>query len=565
MGLFETLPTELLNIIFDELDDGDLAKLCRLNKHFAPAAQQRVYQNYPKTRRDIGALRSFIITLARKPALATLVTYVDLCQPESTKRDAPASGYLRPHDAAAWKDVVELESALRTSQRVNISDREILQPHEFSISAYLKSSHKNDQVLPIVYANWLTKLLPNVEKLRLDSDWCPTKHRDRGSNLGTRIVDWEAVRRAPNAPLSHLRSVEIVGRDSMVEVEFGMSDTGYTMEDGEFGVDYGIAINDYHEFFGSEAEGVYGSITRDRLNLTDVLQIPSLRELTLTDDVEIDTMPHLGRHTIGLTSLILQHFCIDDGAAITQVIQACRSLKNFECHGQTDNQDRTQALPFAYSVLDALRQHETSLRTLRIHLDENTDRYELPKLYDGSPRLDGWGHCRSPRVLRAFAQLRELQLDYDMLLYKGTEDYFEGYADRDTINRISDIVPPSLEKLDIRDFLNDRDVWPLDVHYPIEFDDSEEEEMNEPYPSRLIVKLAVDVPTKCPNLRKVDLHMWWREEKHRPPIEEYEQCFADMQCDFSIHHGYKGPSKAEIKRKATEEWVRQGRKGPLPS
>lgn len=551
MSLFQSLPTELLDIICKQLDHGDLARLSLVAKHFVAPAQDRLYRSFPGSRRNARSFCSFLLTLAQRPDLASLVTTMDLCSIADFSQNAETDGYLRPYLDLDVENVPELNDAeIEYAPRhldvdmelfAQLNDAKIdarLCPyadfeHEclprlipaleevrrdrgaldtFSDgSSYTQSFYEyvrsikstNRRIIPFIFANWLLKLAQNVESVRLDPDWCPPRDDEGGHLKWLHSVDMIGIQKSPGQALRRLRTVEVVGRPKITRQGFSMSQHRYVQWKP-------MTLNRFNSSM-DEAREARGLITREPLHMDDVLELSALKELQLGNELGNLTWRYPKR--IEVSSLILTNYLIDNGHGIRQLIQACIRLEIFECHGVTKSNEGPTAAVLASGVINALSQHKMSLCRLHISLGDSANPFMIIDANDGT---EDWGTYRSTRILKQFSGLKDIRLDLGMINFTGARQ-MSGW---DNIKRISEVLPQGVEKLVLGGIPGENDPAAIRDEGFV--------------PSRMVVELAKDLPTTCPNLCSIDIRMAMVHGDN-PPFEDWIRRFAEVDCELRVH------------------------------
>ena len=567
-SLFEALPVELLEFIFQHLANGELASLCRTCKSFFPTAQQYLYRSFPGPRRGPDQLRAFVLTLVKRPDLAALVTDLDLTltdnaadrerwaewqKAETQRREDPRitlpppheyiPGYLRPETVSWYEDGDVIIPAMKQmgfnfndefwklsrNEDVIIPAMERRGPHfadgfwklsrnehgrwtlenrDLSAQCHDMPEQENHRIPIYYHANLLLALTPNIKSLRVDTDW--TQAWD-GPRLQRKtidaVIDWQRFS-AMGVFLPDLHHFEVVGRSQMIAKTFSVS-RRRTGRGRDQNVERWIDPTDSHDVLLWDDGGHEKQRELMELGYGD-----------LDFDVKVD----------------------GDHMNLAKIVQMA-SLRSLHCTS-------VQLLEgFPHSGLE----HITSLRLT----DCATDRLRaISKLVQSYVNLEDFefrarGLRTSPggnnmfalRLYKALQEtsqppLRRLVITFDPSLGEYDAPYFQtNYRDilsptwprslshleeleldfdmmmdaalleeeEDRRLRLSHSLPPSIRKLTIRRFPRDGEEDARIVY---------EETLRDPevLPVEMLEQLVEDVPWSCPKLREIDIYIEQEDE-----------------------------------------------------
>ena len=570
LASFESLPNELLEIIFQDLTHADLLSLCKTSRSFIFIAQPLLYRSFPATRRSASHLRSFVLQLARRPDLAACVTKLDLVpDQESDIREAeaevarsraghidfdagwrrrrgndeppkPIPGYLR--DETWYEDGWQIIPKLRQFG-FDIDAHTGDEGHIASI-VWPKPQSKGRLVTIHYHANLLLAITPNLKHLRIDTDWTPAAGADREhypNTIAHPIIDWDKLRESSLKMLEHL---EVVGRPSMTTRRFWGSDVRMSADDVldiwiEENEPYEFRdVHDYHESMMTEPYNDYQTRTDgDPVNANNIMWIPSLRKLWFTGVQFVRPgSVVLANQLLPITSL---HFVdcamdLEHNDPMRILIEGCAQLRNLEFRAKTNRSHRDD-YRYVYMLYNAVKKlwrpcplHRLIVTIDACLADDDAPYWSFNQWHESVGKL----HANHPRETR---ELTELELDYDMMM----DDEFLA-KDETWHTRLSECLPRSLEHLTICDYprdgeddaREDGDGWPDDRR-----------DLEPLCAPDMLEDLAGDIALTCPKLKTLDVYVshqcvgpvQWAWSEDVETVEDLERLFEAAGCKLTIH------------------------------
>ena len=499
MVSLDSLPTELIALIFDHATKGSLARLCRTTKRFHLLAEERLYSSFPGDSQCSTKLREFVLALLDRPKSTALVTSLDFVQDQEDQNSRPHSqpiGYLRhsehfheggensPFDLAIEFSGL-LDQSITDGDPRFFTGETLFRPG----FAQLYRSQSDDRLPLGVHANLLLSMVHNVVRLRLDSDWVPACDFQgvNAKSIGRHALDWKAILQAKGSALRRVTEIEVVARKSMIAREVYFDQSEQAASDAVVNVDW------------------------DQADPRDLALLPALQILRFTGNFEIKCFYPPVPGSFSVTTLILERCALGCVKQIARLVEACKALKTFKCHVTTEHGTYYHAVPYAYAVLDALLQHRSTLEKLSIGLDDDTEKCDAPNVSDDAL---GFDHFRSPQSLQQFSALKELQLDYAMFRYDGVTLIEDSCKDQELPLRISDSLPKDIERLAITKL-------PLLDAMALSSDSINGEERYDISGLRKcsartwLSALACDIPSYHEQLHTVELNLWDKEDLER--------------------------------------------------
>jgi len=532
-SIFESLPVELLTMIFEHLSPGDIASLSSSSRWFGPVAEPFMYRSFPGSRRETSKLRAFVHKLVERPDFAQLVTSLDLTQEEDPTRPERVPGYLRPGNVEWFEDENWVIPALAKLgfpvEEFQFDDQTVdweASDFEFEDVPRFYWTPPKEGRIPITYhVNLLLALCPNVTTLRMDSDLCPALP---GSSFNIKtveaaIVDWSRLYHSVGHALRAIREIEVVGRPGMVLKHFWRERADNILDRTKYEED---EFDKWTlDMMNNEDDGIeYGfRIAFDSVDPLQLFHLPALESLRLVGNLDVtEPLPEdREKKAPRLTSLSLIDCSLDDPSATQRLIESCGALQSFECRVRTELNRYEVDKPFALGLYDALESSWKSLRRLTITLDASlASEYEAPPIDSGT----WWDHPPSTTTSR-MENLQELELDYAIMMDREFVD-----EDEDPPFRLSSALPRSIRKLTIHEF-------PRDDGFV------SEEWVDFASATTMLYTLLVDMPMSFPELHTVIIHVSlngeragrgkWKDDAAK--VEELKHAFAEAGCELQIH------------------------------